>query len=114
AGVLVVLPAGPGSVPGSRAPAAGWRVIAPHAVYDARTYHEWPTPGQRSEAHVAATTEDEVRRSGVYRVVTPEECVGIAEEHGRVLLHPLMGGLDPELGWASLRLFATEVLPRIR
>ena len=98
----------------TRDPAADWGRIAPYAVYDARTYHEWQTPGQRSEVHVAATTEDEVRRSGVYRVVAPEECVGIAEEHGRVLLHPLMGGLDPELGWASLRLFATEVLPRIR
>ena len=63
---------------------------------------------------VAATTEEDVRQSGVYRVVTPEECVAIAEQHGRVLLHPLMGGIDPELGWASLRLFAEEVLPRIR
>src|SRR6266550_1366219 len=113
-GGFVVLPGGPGFVHVTRDPAADWRRIAPYAVYDARTYHEWQTPGQRSEVHVAATTEDEVRRSGVYRVVTPEECVGIAEEHGRVLLHPLMGGLDSELGWASLRLFATEVLPRIR
>jgi hypothetical protein len=63
---------------------------------------------------VAAATEDEVRRSGVYRVVTPEQCMAIAAEHGRVLLHPLMGGIDPQLGWASLRLFAEEVLPRIR
>ena len=113
-GGFVVLPGGPGFVHVTHDPAADWRRIAPYAVYDARTYHEWQRPGQRSEVHVAATTEDEVRRSGVYRVVTPEECVGIAEEHGRVLLHPLMGGLDPELGWASLRLFATEVLPRIR
>ena len=63
---------------------------------------------------MAATTEEDVRRSGVYRVVTPSECKAIAEQYGRVLLHPLMGGIDPELGWASLRLFADEVLPRIR
>jgi len=83
-------------------------------LYDARTYHEWQTPGQRSEVHVAATTEADVRRSDAYRVVTPEDCVRIAEQYGRVILHPLMGGLDPELGWASLRLFTDEVLPRLR
>ena len=113
-GGFVVLPGGPGFVHVTRDPASDWRLIAPHALYDARTYDEWQTPGQRSAVHVAATTEEEVRRSGVYRVVTPEECVEIAEQHGRVLLHPLMGGIEPELGWASLRLFADEVLPRIR
>jgi alkanesulfonate monooxygenase SsuD/methylene tetrahydromethanopterin reductase-like flavin-dependent oxidoreductase (luciferase family) len=113
-GGFVVLPGGPGFVHVTRDPEADWRRIAPHALYDARTYHEWQTPGQRSAVHVDATTEDDVRKSDVYRVVTPDECVAIAAEHGRVLLHPLMGGIDPELAWASLRLFADEVLPRIR
>jgi hypothetical protein len=64
--------------------------------------------------HVAAVTEDDVRRSAAYKVVTPDECVAIAKEHGRVILHPLMGGIDPALGWAGLRRFADAVLPRIR
>jgi alkanesulfonate monooxygenase SsuD/methylene tetrahydromethanopterin reductase-like flavin-dependent oxidoreductase (luciferase family) len=113
-GGFVVLPGGPGFVHVTRDPEGDWRRIAPHALYDARTYHDWQTPGQRSQVHVEATTEDDVRRSGVYRCVTPDECVAIAEEHGRVLLHPLMGGLDPDFAWSSLRLFADEVLPRIR
>ncbi len=29
------------------------------------------------------------------------------------LLHPLVGGLPPELGWESLRLLEHEVLPRV-
>jgi hypothetical protein len=29
------------------------------------------------------------------------------------MFHPLMGGMDPELSWESLRLFETKVLPRI-
>ena len=113
-GGFVVLPGGPGFVHVTRDPAGDWRRIAPHALYDARTYHAWQPPGQRSAMDVEATTEDDVRRSGVYRVVTPEECVALAEEYGRVLLHPLMGGIDPELAWASLRLFTDEVLPRLR
>jgi alkanesulfonate monooxygenase SsuD/methylene tetrahydromethanopterin reductase-like flavin-dependent oxidoreductase (luciferase family) len=113
-GGFVMMPGGPGFVHVTEDPERDWRRIAPHALYDARTYHEWQTPGQRSEVHVDARTEDDVRRSGVYRVVTPDECVKIAEQWGRVLLHPLMGGIDPELGWASLKLFAERVLPRIR
>jgi hypothetical protein len=63
---------------------------------------------------VAGKTLDELRRSGVYRVVTPDECVALAEEYGRVLLHPLMGGLSPALAWESLELFERAVLPRLR
>ena len=32
---------------------------------------------------------------------------------GSLVSHPLIGGLDPEVGWASLRLFAAEVLPQL-
>jgi alkanesulfonate monooxygenase SsuD/methylene tetrahydromethanopterin reductase-like flavin-dependent oxidoreductase (luciferase family) len=111
---FVVMPGGPGFVHVTDDPARDWARIAPHALHDARTYHEWQTPGQRSEVHVDAVTEDDVRRSDVYKVVTPDGCVELAREHGRVLLHPLMGGIEPELGWASLELFASAVLPRIR
>ena len=111
---FVVMPGGPGFVHVTRDPERDWARIGPHALYDARSYHDWQTPGQRSEVHVDAVTEAEVRKSPVYRVVTPEGCLAIAREHGRVILHPLMGGIDPELGWASLRLFASDVLPHLR
>jgi predicted unusual protein kinase regulating ubiquinone biosynthesis (AarF/ABC1/UbiB family) len=42
------------------------------------------------------------------------DTVALAQEFGRVLLHPLMGGLPPALGWASLELFEQKVLPRLR
>jgi alkanesulfonate monooxygenase SsuD/methylene tetrahydromethanopterin reductase-like flavin-dependent oxidoreductase (luciferase family) len=111
---FVVMPGGPGFVHVTEDPDRDWPRIAPHALHDARTYHEWQTPGQRSAVHVDAVTEDDVRRSDVYEVVTPDGCVALAREHGRVLLHPLMGGIEPELGWESLRLFERAVLPRIR
>jgi len=111
---FVIMPGGPGFVHVTHDPEGDWTRIAPFALHDARTYHEWQPAGQRSEVHVAALTQDDVRRSSVYRVVTPDGCLAIAREHGRILLHPLMGGIDPELGWASLRLFAETVLPQLR
>jgi hypothetical protein len=109
-----MLPGGPGFVHVSEDPERDWARIGPHALYDAQSYAAWQTPDQRSQVHVVARTVDDVRRSGVYRVVTPEECVALAEEVGTLVLHPLMGGMPPELGWASLELFATKVLPRLR
>jgi len=111
---FVVMPGGPGFVHVTEDPERDWTRIAPHALYDAQSYAAWQPAGQRSQVHVEATTLDELRRSGVYRVVTPDECVALAEEYGRVILHPLMGGLSPALGWASLELFERAVLPRLR
>jgi hypothetical protein len=79
-------------------PERAWQRIARHAVYE------------------AVTTLAEVKNSGVYRVVTPAECVEPAEQlgpEGKLVLHPLMGGIPPELGWESLELFAAEVLPKL-
>ena len=108
------LPTGPGFVHVTEDPEKAWSQIGPYALYDAQTYASWQTPGQRSAVDVHAETVDDVKASGVYRVVTPDECVGLANEFGAVLLHPLMGGMPIELGWESLELFESKVLPRIK
>jgi alkanesulfonate monooxygenase SsuD/methylene tetrahydromethanopterin reductase-like flavin-dependent oxidoreductase (luciferase family) len=113
-GGFVALPSGPGFVHVSDDPERDWQRIAPHALYDARVYASWQPPGQRSMVHVVAGDAEELRRSGVYRVVTPDECVELARQTERVILHPLMGGMPPELGWEGLRLFERAVLPRLR
>jgi hypothetical protein len=49
--------------------------------------------------------------------VTPDALIERARTMGpldSILLHPLMGGMDPELGWESLRLIETKVLPALR
>lgn len=111
-------PHGPTFVMVSEDPDATWEQIGPHVLWDNQTYESWQdTPlGFLSVAYGARTSQD-VRASGVYRVVTPDECVAIAEEQGdfgSLVLHPLMGGIAPELAWESLELFERKVLPRLR
>ena len=113
-GGFASLPGGPGFVHVSEDPERDWARIGPHALYDAQTYAAWQTPGQRSAMHVDAKSIDDLRRSGVYQVVTPEECVALARETGRLVLHPLMGGMPPALGWEGLELFGNKVRPRLR
>jgi len=113
-GGFASMPNGPGFVHVSEHPERDWQRVGPHALYDAQTYAAWQTPDQRSSMHVEAQTIDDMKRSAAYQILTPDQCVELAAETGRVILHPLMGGMSPELGWESLRLFEKKVLPKIK
>ncbi|MFO0688262.1 MAG: LLM class flavin-dependent oxidoreductase [Myxococcota bacterium] len=107
-------PAAPGFVMVTRDPDATWREIGPLAVHDAVTYAAWQEDGVVSDTAVpGAATWQDLRASGQFAVVTPEECLALAARDGSLMLHPLMGGIEPALAWEGLRLFEREVLPRL-
>lgn len=114
AGGFMSLPGGPGFVHVSEDPERDWARIGEHALYDAQSYAAWQTPDQRSQVHVQGQTVADVRKSGVYQVLTPDECLALAEREGRIILHPLMGGIPAALGWESIELFTKKVLPKLR
>jgi alkanesulfonate monooxygenase SsuD/methylene tetrahydromethanopterin reductase-like flavin-dependent oxidoreductase (luciferase family) len=97
-------------------PDAAWQRIAPHALHETNAYASWlGEPGGFSPYETAADAEA-LRRSGRYPVLTPEELIEKARAlpaAGTVMLHPLMGGMDPELGWESLRLVESAVMPAL-
>lgn len=113
----LVLPPGSGeTIFVSRDPERSWARIGEHLLHDARSYASWQRAGQSSAVHSRATSVDELRAEGLYRVLTPDECVARARERGPFcdFVHfPLCGGLPPELGWESLELYASEVMPRL-
>jgi alkanesulfonate monooxygenase SsuD/methylene tetrahydromethanopterin reductase-like flavin-dependent oxidoreductase (luciferase family) len=107
-------PVAPGFVMVTRDPEATWARIAPHAEYDARTYVAWQEDGVVSDWAVpGAETWKDLRDSGRYAVVTPQQCLALAARDGHLMLHPLMGGIGPALAWEGLRLFEGEVLPEM-
>ncbi len=107
-------PVAPGFVMVARDPEATWQRIGPLAVADATTYAAWQEDGVVSDtAAPGATTWQALRASGRFAVVTPDACLALAERDGSIMLHPLMGGLEPALAWEGLRLFEHEVLPRL-
>lgn len=115
---LVELRKGPLFVHVSEDPEADWQRIAPHALHESNSYAELLAEAGGG-VYAAADDPEELRASGVYQVLTPDESVALAKDlegqgAGVFTLHPLMGGLDPELAWSGLRLFVTEVLPRLR
>jgi alkanesulfonate monooxygenase SsuD/methylene tetrahydromethanopterin reductase-like flavin-dependent oxidoreductase (luciferase family) len=92
-------------------PDAVWDRYGTHFLHEARTYASWQSADIRSAVRSAATTVDELRAEGVYRVLTPQECVDLGLDS--LVLHPLAGGMPVEEGWRSLRLFAEQVLPAL-
>ena len=110
---FVMMPSGPGAVIVSDDPERVWHQIGRHALYDAQTYASWQYADQRSSWNVEAEDVAAVRASGQYQVVTPGDCVKLAREHSTVTLHPLVGGIDPAIGWESLQLVVNEVMPQL-
>jgi alkanesulfonate monooxygenase SsuD/methylene tetrahydromethanopterin reductase-like flavin-dependent oxidoreductase (luciferase family) len=99
----------------SEDPDAAWARIAPHALHHTNTYASW-APRKDLTPFKAVTDAGELRRNGSHEVLTPDQCVELCRRlgpDGRLSFMPLLGGLDPELAWDSLRLFETKVLPRL-
>ncbi|MBQ1092364.1 LLM class flavin-dependent oxidoreductase [Streptomyces sp. B93] len=92
-------------------PDRAWAEYGRHFLHEARTYASWQSGDVRSAVRSGAGTVEELRAEGVYRVVTPDECVALGLDN--LVLHPLCGGMPVAEGWRSLRLFCDVVLPRI-
>ncbi|GAA1506008.1 LLM class flavin-dependent oxidoreductase [Nocardioides humi] len=94
-----------------------WSELARHLLHESNSYGRWLADAGTTPLFREARDIDDLRASGNYRIVTPEECVALATEVGpacELELHPLVGGLDPGLGWRSLHLFADRVVPALR
>lgn len=95
-------------------PDAAWARIAPHALHETKASGEWLTNAEGIHRYTPSEDAAPVRSPGGYAVLTPEECVERARAGGGPVLHPLMGGLPPDLAWESLELIAAKVLPALR
>ncbi len=102
----------------SRDPEADWARIAPHAAHVAKSYADWTVEAYGHAAGPFAEGFDlaDLRASGAYRVLRPEDAIEMIRGLGRdrtFILTPLLGGLAPDLSWEGLRLFERAVWPHV-
>ena len=106
--------AAPSFVMISEDPEAMWELVGPLALGDAVTYSSWQEDGVRSAWSMTGVDGiPALRAAGRYVIVTPEECLDLVRRDGGVILHPLMGGIPPDVAWTSLTLFEARVLPEL-
>jgi alkanesulfonate monooxygenase SsuD/methylene tetrahydromethanopterin reductase-like flavin-dependent oxidoreductase (luciferase family) len=114
---MVLMPSGPAAVYVSEDPDRTWAQIGEYLLDDAMEYNAHLTSDMKSQAQAVSTTVDDLRAEGVYRILTPDECLALADEvgpMGAITLHPLCGGTPLDIAWESLQLFADKVLPALR
>jgi alkanesulfonate monooxygenase SsuD/methylene tetrahydromethanopterin reductase-like flavin-dependent oxidoreductase (luciferase family) len=97
-------------------PDAGWAAIAPFAMHESNAYGAWAEAAGIETGYRSAASEEELRATGQYRVVTPKEIVEELRDAGPFglgVFHPMMGGIPPAQAWLHLHLIEEEVLPHL-
>ncbi|WP_018179485.1 LLM class flavin-dependent oxidoreductase [Jongsikchunia kroppenstedtii] len=99
-------------------PDEAWARYGEHILWEAVTYGAWSGDRVRSVMHLPGVrTIDEVRESGIYRFLTPEQLVDEVRAdpaYGAIALHGLVGGMPIDAAWESLQLLTDKVLPALK
>ncbi len=97
-------------------PDRAWAELGEHILWEAVTYGGWSVD-QRSLMHLPGVqTLEEVRASGRYRFLTPDQLIAEVRDtsnYGPIVLHPLVGGMPVEEAWKSVQLLTDKVLPAL-
>jgi alkanesulfonate monooxygenase SsuD/methylene tetrahydromethanopterin reductase-like flavin-dependent oxidoreductase (luciferase family) len=91
-----------------------WAELGPYLMNDVLMYGEW-NEGKENVASVSfAKTAEELRAENQSHVViTVDDAVESIQSGVPLMLHPLIGGLPPEIAWRYLRTVVDEVMPRV-
>jgi alkanesulfonate monooxygenase SsuD/methylene tetrahydromethanopterin reductase-like flavin-dependent oxidoreductase (luciferase family) len=91
----------------------GWEQMAPYFMHEMNAYGAWQAQDNLASPYRTVADLDELRASGRYRIITPEEMVDEqrASPFPFSIFHPFCGGMPVDLAWSSLRLFEEQVLP---
>ena len=84
--------------------------LGPYLMHDVRSYASW-NEGNTDTASISfAQSADELRReSRSHRIVTFDDAVALVRAGRMLPLHPLVGGLPPEIAWPYLRTVAERL-----
>jgi alkanesulfonate monooxygenase SsuD/methylene tetrahydromethanopterin reductase-like flavin-dependent oxidoreductase (luciferase family) len=97
-------------------PDRAWAQLGEHILWEAVTYGGW-SKDQRSLMHLPGVqTLEEVRASGRYRFLTPDQLIAEvrdATDYGPIVLHPLVGGMPVDEAWKLVQLLTDKVLPAL-
>jgi alkanesulfonate monooxygenase SsuD/methylene tetrahydromethanopterin reductase-like flavin-dependent oxidoreductase (luciferase family) len=93
----------------------GWRKMAPFFLHEMNAYGAWQVQEQIASPYHPIDDAAALREVGQYAVLTPDDYVRELRDapFPFAMLHPLCGGMPPDVAWESLRLFEHEVLPAV-
>ena len=97
-------------------PERAWEQVAPFFLHETNAYGAWLEKGDGAGPYRSVGNLDELRATGSYEVLTPEDYVERLHLMAVpfALLHPLCGGLTPELGLVEPRALRAGRAPGFR
>ena len=89
-----------------------WRELGPFLMHDVRSYAEW-NEGNEDTASLSFVDSAEALRAEnrSHRILSVDEAVESVRGGAPLALHPLIGGLPPEMAWKYLRTVVEDVTP---
>ena len=91
-----------------------WAKMGKYLLHDATMYRTWMGDNSVASSRSEAASVDAMRsENGAYRIYTPEQAIAQCKQGIPLLLHPMCGGLPPEIAWESVRLVAEKVMPAL-
>jgi alkanesulfonate monooxygenase SsuD/methylene tetrahydromethanopterin reductase-like flavin-dependent oxidoreductase (luciferase family) len=95
-------------------PDKAWAELGHHLLHEASRYQSWQTGDVHSAVASHASTAEELRAEGIYRILSPEQAIEWCKAEGdfaTMILHPLVGGMPVDRAWDTVNLYVDKVLP---
>jgi alkanesulfonate monooxygenase SsuD/methylene tetrahydromethanopterin reductase-like flavin-dependent oxidoreductase (luciferase family) len=91
-----------------------WEELGPYLMNDVRGYAQW-NEGDTTTASISFVETAEALRAEnrSHRILTVDEAVAFARTGMPIGLHPIIGGLPPELAWPYLHTVVDKVMPAL-
>lgn len=101
----------------SEDPDKAWADLADNLLYATNATATWAQErGVGDTPFKAAEDINELRANPTFQILTPAETIAFASklgDNGELVVHPLMGGIDPDVSWSSLELIESQVIPAL-
>jgi alkanesulfonate monooxygenase SsuD/methylene tetrahydromethanopterin reductase-like flavin-dependent oxidoreductase (luciferase family) len=93
---------------------SAWAELGPHLLHDVLSYAAL-NPGNTHTASIStARSVEELRAENrTHRIISVDEALSMIQAGIPLPLHPLIGGLAPEIAWRYLRTVTDDVMPRL-
>lgn len=92
---------------------AAWEELGPYLMHDVRSYAAWNEGTGVTTLSYVQTAEELRKENRSHRILTVEEAIEQIRGGEPLRLHPLIGGLPPEIAWRYLETVANEVVPAV-
>jgi alkanesulfonate monooxygenase SsuD/methylene tetrahydromethanopterin reductase-like flavin-dependent oxidoreductase (luciferase family) len=91
-----------------------WEELGPYLMHDVTSYADInQDTGHNASLSFVSTVQELRAEDASHRIVTVDQAVELVRTGMPLQLHPLIGGLPPEVAWRYLRTVVDEVLPAV-